>query len=95
MRHGFPYFNPMNAASWPELAIDAKSPLVAAVASRTEAYAVDEHGNLLRRSGAWTWVPIPDGAARALDPIAIWAGHGHVRVVCADGAIVDARRQGG
>jgi hypothetical protein len=93
-RRGFLYFNPLSASLWPELAIDAGIPVHAAAASRREIYAVDESGTILRRSASWTWVGIPDGVARALDPIAMWAGRGHVRIVCGDGAIVEGRRSG-
>lgn len=91
-RRGFLYFNLLSTSVWTELTVDAKPPLVAATASRTEIYAVDDVGTILRRSASRTWVPLPDGVARALDPIEMWAAEGHIRIICGDGAIVEGRR---
>ena len=92
--NGFTYFGPLDVATWSEIAVDSKRPLLAAAAARSEVYAVDEDGRILRRSAAWTWVPLPGGDLGIKGPIAMWAGPGRLKIACADGSIVEGGRSG-
>ena len=90
---GCTYFAPLDVASWPELALEMSRPAIAFAAERTRAYAIDQNGALLRRSASWTWAPV-GCEFRAKDPLAMWVGPAIIRIVCADGAIVEGRRSG-
>jgi hypothetical protein len=90
---GVTYFAPLDATSWPELAIAYARPMLAAAADRTTVYAIDQNGTLMRRSASWSWVQLTSGF-RAIEPIAMWVGQGVLRVVSADGSVTTGTRQG-
>jgi len=92
-RFSIVYFAPLASMKLEEAIEHSVSPVVAvAAADRGEAWAVDQRGGLHRRASLHPWVRVAERPAGDAPPVAMWAARGRIRVLRADGSLLDGHR---